>query len=85
MLIENHLKYLWNKSPKIIKSLMFEIPHEFCCKPCELDGTINSRLPTVTFARSILLGGLKAVNTLALRSEFNTPDETFPLLAHRRK
>lgn len=85
MLIEIHLKYLWNKSPEIMKSRMFEILREFCCKPSELDGTISSRLPTVTFAQSILLGGLKAVNILALRSEFNTPDETFPLLAHRRK
>jgi len=64
---------------------MFEIPREFCRKPCEVDGTIRSRLPTATFARHILLGGLKAVNILALRSEFDTPDETFPLLAHRRK
>lgn len=85
MLIGNHLKHLWNEPPKIIKSVVLEIPCEFCCKPRELDGTISSGLPAVTIAQGILLGRLKAVNILALRSEFNTSDETFPLLAHRRK
>lgn len=85
MLTDNHLKYLWNETPKIIRSLMFRYCVSFAGSLYDLDGTINSRLPTTTFAQSILLGGLKAVNILALRSEFNTPDETFPLLAHRRK
>lgn len=85
MLIGNHAKHLWNKPLKIIKSVVFEILHEFCRKPHELDGTISSRLPAITIAQSILLGRLRAVNILALRSEFNTSDETFPLLAHRRK
>lgn len=48
-------------------------------------GSISSRLTTLSFSQSILLGTLEAVNILALRSEFNTPDETFPLRAHRRK
>lgn len=85
MLIDNHLDGSWNSPPKIIRSLKFKHHASFAVSLSDLDGTNGSRLPTITFTQSLLLGGLKAVNILALRSEFNTPDETFPLLAHRRK
>jgi len=76
---------LWNNPPKLIGSLKFRHRSSSAASLFDLDGTNSSRLSTITFTQSLLLGGLKAVNILALRSEFSTPDEMFPLLAHRRK